>query len=58
MKEKILRSGLLVVIICIAVFLASYSTFFVLKEKACAKSLYSQDCYRTYQGFLEKYLLK
>jgi len=58
MKEKVIRSGLLVVVICAVAFVASYGTFVYGKEKACAKSLYSDDCYRTYQGFLEKYLLK
>jgi|GEM_PF-3794266 len=58
MKEKVLRSGLLVVVICVVAFVASYGTFVFAKEKACAKSLYSDDCYRTYDSFLEKYLLK
>jgi hypothetical protein len=58
MKEKVVRSGLLVAVICIVAFVASYGTFVFAKEKACAKSLYSDDCYRTYSGFLELYLLK
>lgn len=56
MKEKVIRSGLLVVIICTVAFVASYGAFVYAKEQACTKSLYSDDCYRTYQGFLMKYL--
>jgi hypothetical protein len=56
MKEKVVRSGLLVAVICIVAFVASYGAFVFAKERDCAKSLYSDDCYRTYQGFLIQHL--
>lgn len=54
--EKPIRVALLVLVICIFAFIVSYGTFTVKKEFDCKKSLYSADCYRTYEDFLKQYL--
>ena len=38
----------------IFLFLATYGTFMIKKELDCAKTLYSDACYRTYPQFLNR----
>jgi len=52
MLHKVLVGVLVVVCVAIFAFVGTYGGFVALKERWCAKSLYSSDCYMSYPQFM------